>query len=131
MRPPHDRLRIDRRVERPDPRQPLERVTAALREPEPAARHDAFDRLGDQDLTGSGHPNDPSRHVDRHTAVLRAEAITLPGVDPDTSVESEAGQGPRELEPASHRVRRCAEGREEADSGACDLTSLEALGQLT
>ena len=81
-------------------------MTASAGEPEPGARHDAFHRLSDQDLARAGQSNDPGRDVDGKAAVLRAEALNFPGVHPDPSVEPEPRQRPRELEAASHRMRR-------------------------
>src|SRR4051794_23015723 len=102
------------REQRPVPRHAVERLHAALLEPQPRADDGAVRRPRGQHLAGSRQRGDPRGDVDGHAADVVADHPALAGVQAPPDLEAHRANGLDDGLPTAHRLRRRAiEGDEE------------------
>src|SRR5256885_5072605 len=103
----------------------LERVSAAVREPEPRAGDEVAPRARPQALAGPGERRDAGADVHGDPAELRPHHLTFARVEAGADLEAERAHALADRARGPHRARRAIEGREEAVASRVDLAPAE------
>src|SRR3954464_12420432 len=116
------------REQRPVPRDAVERLHAALLEPQSRAYYGPVRRARGQHLAGSRQRGDARGDVDGHAADVVADDLALAGVQADPDLQPHRPNGLDDGLRTAHRLRRRAvEGDEEGVADGLDLAPAEAV----
>src|SRR5262249_26991367 len=103
----------------------LERVLAAIVQPDPGAGDEILDGSGDENLARLRDRRDSRPDVDRNTADLAVHQLALPCVKPCPDLEAERANAVPNRTRAPNRPRGSVKDREESITGRVHLPSAE------